>query len=106
MEPSRRIAITAALRRGEALTNEEDAELLYRTDARLDYVRRASRVWELMSIPIVAAVIAYAVAEGAWVAYIVVVLGFAWWLVASATSAHQSRRRKRSVAATRALYDA
>jgi len=104
LDPSKRRALTQAMRNGVAVHDPEDVDLVVRADAQLDHVRRASRVFEHMMVPIIAAVVAIAIADHFRFLWYVLGAGFLWWFVAGLIVRWQSRQRKRSVAASRQLH--
>ena len=106
LDPVRRDAIRHAMRCGEPVRDPEDVELLLRADAQLDYVHRAMRPLELMMLPIVAALLAFAIEHQIRFMFVIFGVGFAFWLLTGAGVWRQRRRRKQSVAATRRLHGA
>ena len=106
LEPARRKAITLAMRRGTPVTDPGDVDLLLRADAQLDHVRRAMRPFELMTLPIAAAALAFAVEHHVRFMLVILGTGFLFWAVTSVGAWRQQRRRKQSVAATRQLHGA
>jgi hypothetical protein len=105
LDPQRRKRIRQAMRRGKAVRDPSDSELALRAIAQVDMTRRAMRPIELLALPTLVVVFAFAVVTiGTGT---VLVVGFSVVLlvlvVSTLASEWQRRRLCQSAEATRRL---
>jgi hypothetical protein len=103
LDRSRRKSILRSLRRGEAVRDQEDADLALRAVAQIERVRRSLRMIEFVSWVLFLGLLA------TWIILAMTVLAISFGVViavlalASALSEWQWRRFRRAAAATRSV---
>jgi hypothetical protein len=103
LDPARRGAITQAMRGGRAVQDPEDAELLLRGVAQVEYVLRAMRPLSIVgAVAVVALLVAGVLANRSFLVWIAAA-GLAAALVSAPLAWWRRKRYLQSAAATRRL---
>jgi hypothetical protein len=104
LDPPRRKAIRAHMKRGEAVPDREDAELAIRAVAQIDYVKRAMAPMTLFSVFLVVVFLGVGVVSGDTIFIVIGAVGAGSALLFDVLARRQGRRYRQSVAATRAVH--
>jgi hypothetical protein len=106
LAPAHRRSILATMRRGDPVTDADDAELGPRAVAQSDFVRRAMRPMEAFSVPSTVALLAFGIVAGDAVIVAIGATTLIFLGVTSTVSTWSRRRLHAGAATTRRWFDA